>query len=466
MKGIEEPQAGRSTAKIIADTGALNGAGSSTAADQLADIVHLHSEELVARFYDVFLSHDEAMVFLEHGVVQERLGRSLQNWLCELFPRHGANNLEEIIERQQKIGEVHARIRIPIHLVMEGAEQLKKGLTSRVVERNLSPSLTVEALILMHERIDLAMRMMGSAYMNWTARKVRVDEAYRIFSIGQDVSVERESQRASLMEWSQTALFNIVGAGESGEPAGIAKSSFGLWFRHRAGVIFQGAPNLDQISRRMREIDDKILPDFVARRAQGDGIDAPLARFQEAIEEIKYLLADLFKSVNGLESGIDPLTRALNRRFMPSILGREISLAREAGSSFSVLMIDIDHFKSINDGHGHAAGDLVLRDLAGIIVDNIRISDFLFRYGGEEFLIALVETPGHDAQRIAERIRTQFEAQRVRLTDDSELQATISVGVATFDGHPDYDYLIRAADAALYRAKSSGRNRTVTVEQG
>lgn len=428
----------------------------------LAEIVADHAQMLVSRFYDAFLTHDEASAFLDHGVVHDRLGRSLCTWLAELFPHDGIENADKVAEHQKKIGEVHARIRIPIHLVMEGAEHLKAGMTEMLIDRVLDAETTRDALILLNQRIDRAMRMMGAAYMTWTTRKVRVDEAYRLFSIGQDMNLERESQRASLMEWSQAVLFGLVGEGDGRDVVTLQKSAFGLWFRHRAGVIFHGAAGLDKIEARMHQIDGKILPALAEAKTRGNGLEGPLAHLQDAIGDVKYLLSDLFQSVTGMEAGIDPLTRALNRRFMPSILGREIGLARENDTQFSLLMLDIDHFKDVNDRYGHAAGDMVLREMAGVIVEHIRLSDFLFRYGGEEFLIALVETPLDDALRIAERIRTQFETQPIRLTDGEHIHATISVGVTSFDGHPDYDYLVRKADQALYRAKAAGRNRSVT----
>lgn len=93
-----------------------------------------------------------------------------------------------------------------------------------------------------------------------------------------------------------------------------------------------------------------------------------------------------------MEGGRDPLTRALNRRFLPAILGREVTFAKENGTALSVMLVDIDHFKAINDRHGHQVGDEVLRQVAQVIVGNVRATDFVFRYGGEEFLIVLVET--------------------------------------------------------------------------
>jgi diguanylate cyclase len=207
----------------------------------------------------------------------------------------------------------------------------------------------------------------------------------------------------------------------------------------------------------VNEIDDKVLSAI--------SVDQPAAvtELHRRIDEIKFLLNDLFQSAAHLENGRDPLTRTLNRRFLPSVLGREISLAKNAKTPLSILMADIDHFKTVNDSHGHSAGDTVLSHTAETLLNCVRASDFVFRYGGEEFLIVLVETDREEAMEVAERIRQQIASQSVPLPSKSSLNVTLSLGVATYEGHPDYQYLINAADHALYSAKKQGRNRTAVA---
>jgi diguanylate cyclase len=121
--------------------------------------------------------------------------------------------------------------------------------------------------------------------------------------------------------------------------------------------------------------------------------------------------------------------------------------------------MDIDHFKVVNDVHGHEAGDMVLQQAAAIIVHAVRNGDFVFRYGGEEVVVMLVEVNAEVAQRIAENIRQQFEANEFLIGQGRSVRATISIGLAMYDGHPDHQYLIRRADQAMYEAKASGRNQ-------
>jgi diguanylate cyclase len=128
-------------------------------------------------------------------------------------------------------------------------------------------------------------------------------------------------------------------------------------------------------------------------------------------------------------------------------------------------MIDVDHFKQINDRWGHSAGDLVLRQVAEVILDTVRLSDFVFRYGGEEFLVALIETDAQQGFEVAERIRHQLAARELRLPNEAPFTVTASIGLAAYKGHPDYAYLVEAADRALYKAKEAGRNRTVIASE-
>lgn len=180
---------------------------------------------------------------------------------------------------------------------------------------------------------------------------------------------------------------------------------------------------------------------------------------QTATGELKFLIESMFEHLVDLESGKDALTQLLNRRFLPAILARESEIARTEGKPFALLLIDVDHFKRINDQHGHQAGDRVLQQVAAILQNTVRSGDFVFRYGGEEFLVLLVEMDPQHAQRVAEKIRKRIASETLMIAGGEQLKVTVSIGVAMHDGHPDYQRLVNRADDAMYRAKQSGRNR-------
>ncbi|QEL65432.1 hypothetical protein OTERR_19560 [Oryzomicrobium terrae] len=160
----------------------------------------------------------------------------------------------------------------------------------------------------------------------------------------------------------------------------------------------------------------------------------------------------------------DPLTGLFNRRYLDEILDGELARARRQGYPVTVVMLDIDHFKRLNDTYGHQAGDEVIRRLGGTLRRNSRTGDLLCRYGGEEFILVLPNMGLDDAQTRCEELRRSFASEPV-LFGEHLLSATLSGGIALFPGHgTTRDELIQAADAALYAAKAAGRNRLRLAE--
>ena len=163
----------------------------------------------------------------------------------------------------------------------------------------------------------------------------------------------------------------------------------------------------------------------------------------------------------------DTLTAINNRRFFDQRLKEELERAAREGTPLTCLLLDVDHFKRVNDSHGHQTGDHVLREVAALIRAQLRGSDVLSRYGGEEFSALLSRSGPHEATEVAERIRQSIAHHHFVTATGEPFQVTISIGVATY--HPDKvgspkpqgDVLIGHADRALYAAKSGGRNKVV-----
>ncbi|PRC93475.1 GGDEF domain-containing protein [Solimicrobium silvestre] len=156
----------------------------------------------------------------------------------------------------------------------------------------------------------------------------------------------------------------------------------------------------------------------------------------------------------------DSLTGAYNRGYLTELAVREIALAKRHGRALCVAMIDIDHFKSVNDTYGHAVGDETIKLLVKTCEQNLREIDHFGRIGGEEFVCILPETAESDAMLCAERLRRSIEEMRIKIPS-GYLQVTASIGVAVLIQQPDWDALLKDADTALYSAKRDGRNRVV-----
>lgn len=161
---------------------------------------------------------------------------------------------------------------------------------------------------------------------------------------------------------------------------------------------------------------------------------------------------------------LDPLTGARNRFGMEASLGQEIARARRVDGKLAIAMLDLDHFKKLNDDHGHEAGDQALRHFAQLARAVLRESDTLYRYGGEEFLVTLPETDLGGAMFMLDRLSHMLRRSPLHF-QDKKIAMTFSGGVARLREDDDPQSLLARADQAMYRAKQAGRNRTMTDEE-
>lgn len=197
-----------------------------------------------------------------------------------------------------------------------------------------------------------------------------------------------------------------------------------------------------------------IKHDISERKRMETDLKRTNAMLEQQIEEIHRLQEELRE-----RAVRDGLTNLFNRRYLDETLERELARAKREGYPLSLVMIDIDHFKRLNDTYGHQAGDKVLRELAALLWGDIRAEDVPCRYGGEEFLVLLPRMPLDVALERAEGWRRTFQATRVPF-GDFQLETTISCGLAAYPEHARTpDDLIRCCDDALYKAKHHGRNR-------
>ncbi|MCU0933729.1 MAG: GGDEF domain-containing protein, partial [Thiobacillaceae bacterium] len=190
--------------------------------------------------------------------------------------------------------------------------------------------------------------------------------------------------------------------------------------------------------------------ELVAARAEAEQAEERVRELERELAQVSVLVRE------------DQLTGALNRRGMDEAFARELARADRLGEALSVGLLDIDHFKKLNDGLGHQAGDEALRHLARVVRGLLRPTDSLARYGGEEFLILLPNSDVAEAERILQRIQRELTRQFFMHANERVL-ITFSAGVAQRQAGEDGAVLLARADAAMYQAKSLGRNR---VERG
>lgn len=325
----------------------------------------------------------------------------------------------------------------------------------------------------------------GARYFQLMVRPLKSDAFEGVTALLLDVSRRREAEQESRMlraavsaapngfvitdtdahiEWANPAFTQLTGftidEAIGRRPAELVRSGLqtqefykALWTTIKAGRVWRG----ELINRRK---DESLYHESLTIAPVSDerGEIRHFVAIKDDISERKRLEAKLIELAR-----TDPLTGLSNRRALMETLAAALDRMRRHPHPLSVLMMDIDFFKRVNDQHGHAAGDRVLKVVANLLRDNIRTSDALGRIGGEEFAIASVETGGDAAFELAERIRLAVAATTID-TGNHPIRVTISVGIAVARDHDTADSVLSRADTALYAAKGAGRNRVMRAD--
>lgn len=428
------------------------------------DVARANNVDLATHFYTVMLDDQVASQFLTHEQVKTALHASMKDWVVNVVDLTPDSDFEDMVNQQIFVGNVHARVGVPVHIVLRGARALKGKFQELInADAGVASDIRLDAYGFIALSIDLAMEIMAGAYASSYDRSTRAEESYRLFSMAQDVTAEKEHKRSVLLNWENELMYRHALIKEPVRLPRIGASDFGLWFKHKGAHVFQGSYETKVIISAMKYIDNAILP------VMGREVEAPeqaditqsVRDLHEQVRLIHTHLERLFEERSELEAGRDSLTRLLSRRFLDVILAKEVNYARHSGTRFALVALDVDYFKDVNDSWGHDSGDMVLKQLATLLSEHVRGGDYVFRMGGEEFLVLLVDVQPAGVKRIAEKLRQRVSETQFRVRDDQIIDITVSVGVALHDGHPDHARVLRAADDALYRAKNSGRNSVV-----
>lgn len=243
--------------------------------------------------------------------------------------------------------------------------------------------------------------------------------------------------------------------------------------KNMLGKIIGAIQVLNKKSGTFRDDDESLLLALASQAAvaiENADLYTKLNELNSSLEEkVEERTAELVEANENLTSvnkkleeisTTDSLTQVFNRRYFMERLTHEVKRVSRYGPGLSLLMIDIDHFKKVNDSHGHHGGDAVLAGIARVLKEALRETDLFARYGGEEFVVIATATESPGARTLAERLRKCVEDAHVEY-DGKRIKVTISIGISTWKPSikEDHEALIRQADAALYRAKDQGRNR-------
>ncbi len=427
---------------------------------QIADIVDV--------FYEEMLLNPNTAMFLDHQKVHKHLHASMSKWLSDLFKLKDIDGIKEFQQRQFQIGQVHARIDIPVILISQGLFIMRRELKNRLASAGMSLENLLRSLDIVHTLLDFSAVLMNESYFHDLIENERDAQSLMLNISTHNIPVECEKLRSILFDWSKKIIVAFYKRDHQkiNNLLPIEKSEFGLWILFKSDLLFSDKPDtIKSLQHYMRELELIVQKATAAVMEDNEVLDPIIQQLDENVSSMAWLLSSFVEHSLEMESGRDPLTKLLNRRFIPSVLQKFIKINIKHKIPFAVLLLDIDHFKNINDSFGHDAGDSVLSQFSDILLKNLRSGDFVFRYGGEEFLIILSGSGKEGALKAADKIRQNVESHNFVVNKQEKIPVTTSVGVAFHEGHPDYSRLISDADAALYKAKNTGRNKTVMADK-
>lgn len=414
-----------------------------------------HIPQYVGKFYAELMEDEASAYFLDNELVEQRLTSELSKWLLQTLAPKEQSQIPDSLRFQQRIGEVHARIDVPMTLVSSAMTILKEEMFRTLVSATtLDTEQKVGSVTLINKILDAAVSLINESYLRGRVQNERSNVEYRGASSAHELALEIERVKTSLYNWMTRKIISVM-KGERRHSDSIYTNDFGLWIKHKLPLISSNTNRYANILKALEKADKlrAVLADRSVEHTQEE-----MKEFTETLHEVIWLLTDEADSNIEKASRQDTVTHLLERRFLNTIMQQETQIAMQSHSTYSVIMVDVDHFKKINDKYGHQVGDQVLGRVGKTLKGEIRLTDYAFRYGGEEILILTPELDLSAAVELAERLRIALETQKVELGNNQSLHITASFGVASFKGHPDFLHLINEADAKMYEAKGAGRN--------
>lgn len=434
--------------------------------ENAATIVAPHCEEIAKNFYKEMLTNEKAANFLNHDEVKKRLTASMANWITSIFVyRESHEAIDEFKKYQLKIGHIHGKIGLSVSFVNYGMYIIKQDILKLLIASELTRQELGKTLILVNQILDCTLQIINESYEGDLVLNEKDSHAFKIQFSTHHLAFDCERLRTSLSDWMRDLLLNIQeNSFDTQRLLTIRHSNFGLWITHKAKLFLSNRPEYTSLIGLLDSMDETMRKIVGCLQDESQKI-VYLKELNALVTQANWVLGDIAKEIIDQDNGRDPLTRLFNRRYLDTVMRHETASSLKNGMVFGVIEIDIDFFKKINDTYGHDNGDKVLMQLAEMLTHDVRAGDFIFRLGGEEFLIVLGDVTDRILHSVAEIIRMTVSNTAFKLADNKTLAVTVSIGTALHDGHPDFQRTIKLADDALYQAKHNGRNQVVAAFQ-
>jgi len=419
----------------------------------LRQIIFPEAAGISENFYRQLLKKEEAVRYISLDIIKFRLIHSMREWLKSILVPEETDDLVPFMKRMTEVGRVHSRINLPQIMMYDAMRDLKNFCVDAIQKSEQDCVMKIKLINLMNRRIDLAISLMFASYLEEHIDTERNSQSLRMNLLGSNIILECERARSLLFDWHRKAVAYLYSQKLDEAPISLTSTDFGQWVRYRIDVYFTGIAEVEKLKETVSTMEQ--LYTIAIGNEENRGT---LIALDAKVNEASSIITLLSEHVQDMERSRDPLTKVLNRRYLNGVLQKMVRIGSTIGKPFSLVLFDIDYFKNINDTYGHTAGDHVLSAFAEILVESIRMNDYIFRYGGEEFLVILADSAVDEAYMIAERIRVKVEKFTVHY-DNQSIPFTISGGVAQFKNHPDFNQMIEHADRLLYEAKNEGRNK-------
>lgn len=431
------------------------------------EIVSFNSEGIAKNFYKEMLGNPRASNFLNHDEVKKRLTYSMKAWIDSSFEfLPDKKGIKNYINSQLKIGHVHAKIGLPISLVNYGMYLIKRDIMSLIIASDLNKQDLGATMMLISQILECALQIINESYEHDLVINEKDSHAFKLQFSASNLALDCERLRTSLSDWMRDLLLTTRSS-EAIDPAKfptIRQSSFGLWMSHKAKLFISGRVEYSTLIKLLDDMDEWMHKLIQSQQNESETQNC-LEKLNNLVSKANWILSEIAKDIISQDNGKDTLTKLFNRRYLDMVLRHETMVSMTTGMVYGLIMIDIDHFKKINDTYGHDNGDRILEQIAEILISQIRAGDFVFRLGGEEFLVIISDIKQYIVNNVAEKIRSVVENTPCILMDKKAINVTISIGTALHDGHPDFSRTMKKADDALYEAKNNGRNQVVCAKE-
>jgi diguanylate cyclase len=341
---------------------------------------------------------------------------------------------------------------------------------ARSVLGNLVNEQNCKEVIALNQGFERIEHKVSRAYFHHYLRQLAVKNHIRLSHLANLSEKNLLVHYQNHLQWMLRLITQLQGI-EPESPVELDhnRCTFGRWLHGHIIPMLKSSSHFKEIERlhiKLHKLGKEVLTQYASGNKHPKHLIHLMGRLDYISLEIGAEIAILNDMMMITEYHKDPLTGVLTRHLLDKIMSAQIEIAKATESSCALLMMDLDHFKQINDSYGHLAGDQVIQNFSEILKKTLRKSDFIFRFGGEEFLVLVPSTNAEDVQQIAEKILSEVRQQAILTPDEQVINYTVSIGTTSiqpsnlsFVTKEVVNHYIGEADARLYLAKRNGRNR-------